>query len=153
FVDDTERLPSGSLPLNESAFTALLETSPATSTDILENSADGHRGWFIQLASMERTISDSFALSGINTVSTYQPTVCIGTLQPDGTCVANRNQLCSKTGTSQIFVTFTTNGNPVLLNAAGASTRFQTVSTFVTPPYTEQAQTKNPSPKSPGSNA
>lgn len=94
-------------------------------------------------------ITDSFALSGINTVSTYQPTVCIGTLQSDGTCVPNRNQLCSKTGTSGIFVTYTTNGNPVLLDALNNSTRFQTVSTFVTPPYTEQGQTKNPKPDQP----
>src|SRR5262249_42068535 len=79
FLDDTDSLPPAALPLNESAFTALQENSPNTSNDILENSAVGHRGWFLQLLATERVITDSFALSGINTVSTYQPTVCIGT--------------------------------------------------------------------------
>lgn len=145
FMDDSDLLAPSALPLNESDLTAVSFTAANTTANYLETGLPGHRGWYMTLDPSERVITDSFALSGVNTFSTYQPTVCIGTLQPDGTCLADRNQLCSKTGTSRIFVTFTTNANAALYDAVGSNVRAYNVSTFVTAPYTEQAQTKNPS--------
>jgi Neisseria PilC beta-propeller domain len=168
FVDDTDLLASSALPLNESAFTSIAITAANTSTDILENNPVGQRGWFLPLSIItdsssgtavnftERVITDSFALSGIDVVSTFQPDICFNINPSTQQCANGSNGTCSKGGTSRIFVTFTTNGNTVLTDASGNPIRYYNAPTFVTPPYTEQAQTKNPSPgtaPAPGTNA
>lgn len=161
FVDDTDLLSPSALPLNESAFTALAVSSPNTSTDILENGSIGHRGWFLTLSIVtdsssgtpvnftERVITDAFALTGINTFSTFQPDICFNIDPNTLKCVNGNNGTCSKGGTSRIFVTFTTNANTVLVDAVGNAIRYYNAATFVTPPYAEQSQTKNPSPGTP----
>jgi len=158
FADDTD---SSSATLNESAFTSIDVNAANTQNDILENSSPGHRGWFLPLSIItdsssgtpvnftERVITDSFALSGINTFSTFQPDICFNIDPNTLQCVNGSNGTCSKGGTSRIFVTFTTNANTVLTDASGNAIRYYNAPTFVTPPYTEQSQTKNPSPNTP----
>jgi len=98
-----------------------------------------------QVQFTERVITDSFALAGINTFTTFTPDI------------SQSSTGCAKQGGSDIFVTFTTNANTVLTDASGNPTRFLSVGNFVTPTYAEQSQTKNPAPGGtpppPGSNA
>jgi hypothetical protein len=165
FIDDTDQLSPSALPLNESSFTGIAEAAANTGVDILENSAAGHRGWFLTLEVKqvqitdsngnaqtlnfgERVITDSFALSGINTFSTFEPEV---NFAPAVKNSGQTGETCTDTGTSRIFVTFTTNGNTVLTDTANNAVRFYNEPTFVTAPYTEQAQTKNPTPGTPSS--
>ncbi|HVR10566.1 MAG TPA: hypothetical protein VMW75_21150, partial [Thermoanaerobaculia bacterium] len=160
FVDDTDLLSASKLPLNESAFTPIAVSAANTPNDILENNPVGQRGWFLTLSIItdsssgspvnftERVITDSFALTGINVFSTFQPDICFNINPATLQCVNGNNGTCSKGGTSRIFVTFTTNGNTVLNDLSGNPIRYYNAPTFVTPPYTEQSQTKNPSPGS-----
>jgi hypothetical protein len=161
FIDDTDQLMSSALPLNESAFTSISVSAPNTTANILETSPVGQRGWFLTLDIItdsssgtpvnftERVITDSFALSGINTVSTFEPDICFNIDPSTLKCINGNNGTCSKGGTSRIFVTFTTNANSVLTDLSNNPIRYYNAPTFVTPPYTEQSQTKNPSPTNP----
>jgi Tfp pilus tip-associated adhesin PilY1 len=168
FVDDTDLLSPSALPRNESDFTAISVTNANTSTDILETSPVGQRGWFLILSVVtdsssgttqnftERVITDSFALSGINTFSTFEPDICFNIDPVTLQCKSGSNGTCSKGGTGRIFVTFTINANTVLTDLSGNDVRYYNAPTFVTPPYTEQSQTKNPAPGTPppqGTNA
>jgi hypothetical protein len=165
FVDDTDLLSPSALPRNESNFTPISVAAPDTTTDIIENNPVGQRGWFLTLAVItdsssgtavnftERVITDSFALSGINTFSTFQPDICFNLDPKTLQCKNGSNGTCSKGGTGRIFVTFTTNANNVLTDLSGNPIRYYNAPTFVTPPYTEQAQTKNPISGTPGTNA
>jgi len=167
FVDDTDLLSPSALPRNESNFTPIAVTAANTTTDIIETNPVGQRGWFLTLAVItdcssgtavnftERVITDSFALTGINTFSTFQPDICFNIDPKTLQCKNGSNGTCSKGGSGRIFVTFTINANTVLTDLSGNNVRFYNAPTFVTPPYTEQAQTKNPSPGTtpPGTNA
>ncbi len=167
FVDDTDLLSLSSLPRNESDFTPISVTAGNTTNDILETSAVGQRGWFLTLNVTtdsssgtpvnftERVITDSFALTGINTFSTFQPDICFNIDPVTLQCLNGSNGTCSKGGSGRIFVTFTTNADTVLTDVSGNPIRYYNAPTFVTPPYTEQSQTKNPSPGTtpPGTNA
>jgi hypothetical protein len=168
FVDDTDLQPSSALPYNESNFTPISVSTANTTADILETNPIGQRGWFLTLSVItdstsgtpvnftERVITDSFALTGINTFSTFQPDICFNIDPSTLQCKNGSNGTCSKGGSGRIFVTFTTNANTVLTDTSGNPIRYYNAPTFVTPPYTEQSQTKNPSPgtpAAPGTNA
>jgi Neisseria PilC beta-propeller domain len=168
FVDDTDQLSTSALPLNESAFTSIAVSAANTSADILEANPVGHRGWYLTLNIItdsssgtpvnftERVITDAFALTGINVFSTFEPDICFNINPVTLQCQNGSNGTCSKGGSGRIFVTFTINANTVLQDASLNNIRYYNTSTFVTPPYTEQSQTKNPSPTAPaqpGTNA
>jgi Tfp pilus tip-associated adhesin PilY1 len=144
FVDDTDKLPkkvNGDLVtvLKESDFTRVGVTDPATGGS-LEAGALGHRGWFLVLDANERVINDAFALTGVTFFSTFKPNVNV-TSTKDG-------PQCSKTGVSRIFIVSTLNADPFVQPPSGVSeppTREFEVPNFVTNPFAEQGQTKNPS--------
>ena len=132
FVDDTEDLSVGTV-LDETRFTRLTVTSASTSTQPLLGGSAGGRGWYLVLDPEERLITDPFALAGVSFFSTYQPDVVVtGTKDP----------LCSKTGTSRIFVVSTVNGNPFLQDSSGNPVRYAVVNDFVTNPFTEDRSLK-----------
>ncbi|HEV8581518.1 MAG TPA: PilC/PilY family type IV pilus protein [Thermoanaerobaculia bacterium] len=128
FVDDTEKLPAGTV-LDETRFQRIEVTTASTTSKYLFDNAAGNRGWFLVLAADERLITDPFALSGVTYFSTYQPDIIV-----TGT---TRDPLCSKTGTSRLFVVSTVNANPYLTDANGALVRNRVVNDFVTNPFTE----------------
>ena len=132
FVDDTEDLSAGTV-LDETRFQRLTATSPSTTTQYLLSNSAGGRGWYLVLDPEERLITDPFALSGVSFFSTYQPDVIVST---------GKDPLCSKTGTSRIFVVSTVNGNPFLQDASGNPVRYATVNDFVTNPFTEDRSLK-----------
>lgn len=127
FVDDTDDLTLGTT-LTEANFKRLGVTDATTTTNYLLGNTAGQRGWYLVLDPDERVITDPFALSGVSFFSTFKPDVQV---------TGGKDPLCSKTGTSRIFIVSTTNGNQFM------TTRYIQVSTFVTNPYTEQGQTKN----------
>jgi PilY1 beta-propeller domain len=128
FVDDSQDLPEGTV-LDETRFQRIEVNSASTTSQYLLNNPAGNRGWYLVLEPDERLITDPFALSGVTFFSTYQPDILI-----TGT---NKDPLCSKTGTSRIFVVSTVNGNPYLTDASGNLVRNRVVNDFVTNPFTE----------------
>ncbi len=130
FVDDTDSLPVGTV-LDERSFDQVLNADDPAQAQTILSSAAGKRGWYIVLDPDERVITDAFALSGVSFFSTFRPDVQV---------TGGRDPLCSKTGTSRVYIVSTVNGNAFM----GEKQRFFNVSTFVTNPYTEQGQTRNP---------
>jgi hypothetical protein len=139
FVDDSEDLPAGTI-LDETRFQRITVTSAAATGRYLLDGTSGNRGWYLVLDPEERLITDPFALSGVTFFSTYQPDVIV-----TGT---TRDPLCSKTGTSRIFVVSTVNGDPFLRDANDLPVRYATVNDFVTNPFTEDRSLKSASASS-----
>ncbi|HMB54928.1 MAG TPA: PilC/PilY family type IV pilus protein [Thermoanaerobaculia bacterium] len=134
FVDEIDDLPALVEPLGPAD---LLEIDrdfnvAGQSGNLLLDRPPGSRGWWIDLGVNERLITDPFALAGILIFSTYQPTG----LDPS-------EALCREQGQSRIFGVLSTNGNGIM-RAGGARSRYISTSDFVTSPFTEQSQTKNP---------
>ena len=130
FVDDTDTLASGTV-LDERTFDQVLNADDPTNVQTILSSANGRRGWYIVLDPDERVITDAFALSGVSFFSSFRPDVQV---------TGGKDPLCSKTGTSRVYILSTVNGNAFM----GSNKRYFNVSTFVTNPYTEQGQTRNP---------
>jgi Tfp pilus tip-associated adhesin PilY1 len=167
FVDDSDQVAV--LPMTEATLQVVNVSTTAspdvTNTDYLLGRPIGSRGWYLRLNADERVITDSFALSGVTFFSSYQPNICENGV-PDpithqcptssGSGGGNNNQpkVCSKTGSSKVFIVNTTNANTFMVAADGTRTRYLAVSDFVTNPYTEQSSTKNPATTQPtGTNA
>jgi hypothetical protein len=135
FVDDTDFLPAGSLPLTETDLAPVAVNAADVDIDYLLERPSGQKGWFIPLDSAERVITEAFALSGVTFFSTFQPDVEVS---------GGADPLCSKTGTSRVFIVNTTNANQFLRDENQNQTRYLTVANFVTNPYAEESQTRNP---------
>ncbi len=144
FVDDTDFLAPGSLPLIEEDLVPVPVGAAEVNIDYLLERPSGQKGWFIPLEEAERVITEAFALSGVTFFSTFQPDVVVSGV---------RDPLCSKTGTSRVFIVNTANANPFLRDIDDNQTRFMAVANFVTNPYTEQSQTRTPVPGGEGSPA
>ncbi|MEE8368758.1 MAG: hypothetical protein V3S30_10625, partial [Thermoanaerobaculia bacterium] len=148
-VDDTEwlggmsTLPTPISPTGLANFSAD-ESFLTTFDDFLLTRPEGQRGWFIELEPKERVITDAFALSGVSFFSSFQPLIEIDGLG-DGADVCEElpGEGCSASGSSNVFVVNTTNGNGFLTDESGDMTRFKTVSAFITNPFTEPGQNKN----------
>jgi hypothetical protein len=143
FVDDSASLAlanntDDTLVPTEAALTEIqigdanLEDNP----NLLTDQPAGSRGWYVVLNAEERLITESFALTGITFFSTYRPVVTV--------LGSSRDPQCAKSGTSQIYVLSTTNGNAFMKDASGLLTRHLTVASYVTSPFTEQGLTRNP---------
>ena len=134
FVDEADDLTALVEPFGPADLTEISrDFDVATqSGNLLLDRPVGSRGWWIDLGLNERLITDPFALAGILIYSTYQPTG----LDPN-------NPLCSEQGRSRIFGVLSTNGNGIM-RSSGLRSRYILTDDFVTSPFTEQAQTKNP---------
>ena len=152
FLDDTDSLPSASLPLDEGDLQPIAADDPELSIDLLSSRQSGQRGWFIALDSDERIITESFVLSGLTTFSAFQPETALteddgGNLE-EATCgeksfETDVDNLCARTGFSRTFLVASTNGDGLLRDAAGGDTRYVAVSTFVTTSFTESGLVKS----------
>jgi len=101
-------------------------------------------GWWLELATNERLVTEPFALSGILFFSTFIP-------DPDGPEIIPEGSLCREKGVSNVYGVFTSNADGLLaddenINDPNDLIRYLTVSGLVSAPFTEQAQTKNPPP-------
>jgi hypothetical protein len=115
-------------PLDERQFQAFDADSLNATGDFLTQAP---HGWFIILEEEERTLNRAFSLAGVTIISTYQPEQTIG--QDGGVCV--------RTGDSRTFVVNTTNANGMLPQG---ERYFVIERGFLSPPFVESGQTKNP---------
>jgi hypothetical protein len=139
FVDEVDDLTLLSVPLGPADLLRIDRDAAFdldTASQPLLDRAEGHRGWWLELAADERLVTPPFALSGILVFSTYQPL---------GTTAGAAAGLCRELGTSRIFGLLATSGNGIMFSG-GSARRYLVVDDFVTAPFTEQAQTKNPPP-------
>ncbi len=84
------------------------------------------RGWFLKLPVNQRVITQPFGLSGIVIFSSFLPD----------------KAPCSTGGSSNLYVVFANNGNPVMQDN-GTPVRSRLINDVVTNPVVEQGQTKN----------
>lgn len=101
-------------------------------------------GWWLELATNERLVTEPFALSGILFFSTFIP-------DPEGPEVIPEDSLCRERGVSNIYGVFTSNADGLLapdddINDPADLARYLTVAGLVSSPFTEQAQSKNAPP-------
>lgn len=153
FVDDTDQIAAGSLPLDESSFVEVLATDADLVGNLLLTRTLGEKGWYLVLEPDERVNQDAFSLSGITVFTTFLPQVAIedangDPIDAEGSCSSKKfhqdtDNRCAKTGTSRIYVVNTTNANQFLSDELSNPTRFLEVSSFVTEPFTEVGQNKN----------
>src|SRR6185436_771027 len=124
FVDESDKLAT--LPMTELSLQEIQASgADVTNTDYLASRPEGQRGWYLRLNVAERVITDAFALSGVTFFSSYQPSTCVGALDPaTNVCSATSTtpKLCSKTGQSRVFVVNTTNANSFMVTAGGQRT-------------------------------
>lgn len=132
FIDDTDETDP---VLDQDDLTRITPTSgAATAPNLL---ASGGGGWYMDLEPNERLISVPFIVSGVLIFNTYTP---------DPQSVTTIGGLCRREGSSRIYGVFLTNGNGLLSTSANDPTpdRFEQIDDFVTAPFTEPGQTKNP---------
>lgn len=163
FVDDTDRI-GASLPYDEGDLLSIDVASTVTQpTDLFVSRNRGEKGWFFQLGPNQRLITPGFSLFGVLFFSSYEPQTFVTTQEncdplnpPAGGCQIapaacsadgqDETGFCAKTGTSQLFVVNITNGNGLLpTGTAGVFNRSVSLAgQFVSQPFTEPGQNKNP---------
>jgi hypothetical protein len=82
-------------------------------------------GWYIRLDADERVITEAFALSGVVTLSSFQPKQIIDTFEG--------GPLCGRAGVSRIFAMLATNGNGLF----SGGERHVDEADFVSSPFTD----------------
>jgi type IV pilus assembly protein PilY1 len=113
------------LPKSETNYKQILPGDDLAKADyVLDPSL---RGWYLKLPVNQRVITQPFGLSGILIFSSFLP---------DKTP-------CSTGGTSNLYVVFANNGDPVMTKG-GLPVRARVIKDVVTNPVVEQGQTKNP---------
>jgi Tfp pilus tip-associated adhesin PilY1 len=128
FVDRNFARIDLNLPLTEINLQQIALSDANTGADYLRQSP---YGWYIALESGERVISEAFSLAGVTIFSTYEP---LEAISEDGA-------VCQRFGNSRVFVVTTTSGNTLL----SSGERFFIVEGgFLSPPFAETSQTKNP---------
>jgi Tfp pilus tip-associated adhesin PilY1 len=124
----------GTLPKTEANYQAISATASdvaGTSDFVVSPGAGKDRGWFLQLQTDERVITQTFGLSGVIIFSSFSPQD-----------VVDATGVCARGGNSQIYVVYANNANSVM-QVGGTATKFRVVPKFVTNPYVEQGSTKN----------
>ena len=101
FADDGDTLHPDDLPRYEHHFEDVTGQE-GLGRDLLQESDDGRRGWFIRLgATHERVMGPATAISGVNVFPTFVPET-----NGDGS-------LCSRRGVSRVYTQLTSNGAEV----------------------------------------
>ncbi len=139
FVDDTGLNPAPPLPLDENDLNKIqLGVFDPLAPNYLLGGL-GQKGWFIELEDKERVISQAFSLLGLTFFSSFEPDVALsGSPKTCDKADVDQDKKCSKSGTSKIFLTSTTNAEPFFKDAAGNPSRYLEVSgAFVSNPFTE----------------
>ena len=103
------------LPFKAANLPALTpDGAPAGITSFLLTPAKGMQpGWYLDLKSGERVLTEAFALSGILIFSSYVPSVVIPT---------NSNSVCADTGDTRVFVLKINNGDAIGQQVAALGT-------------------------------
>lgn len=128
FVDRDFEATDSFLPLDETDIQQIAVTDANTTADYLRQSPFG---WYLELEPDERVISEAFSLAGVTIFSTYSPEE---TISDDGT-------ICRFFGDSKVYVVTSTASNTLL----SSNERFYTIEGgFLSPPFAETSQTKNP---------
>ncbi len=162
FVDDTDRA-GAVLPYDERQFRVVdVATAPTIgANDLFVSRNRGEKGWFFIMGTNQRLITPGFALFGVLFFSNYEPLTFATTAEncdpinpPPGGCpilaqscapgAQDDTGYCAKTGTSRLFVVNITNGDGLLPNSTGGLNRFKAIAQFVTQPFTEPGQSRNP---------
>ena len=133
---------NGILPKRESDIQPVQPNEPCADIDYLRQSPFG---WYIELLEEERTLNRAFSLAGVTVISTYQPEQTIGL--GGGVCV--------RTGDSRTFVVNTTNACGLLPtdDPDKLDRYFVIEGGFLSSPFVETGQTKNPGGDSEGPTA
>jgi hypothetical protein len=158
-VDDdftAAMLSTGALPKDETKYEKIdaeAANGLASSDFVISPKAGNQRGWYITLDTEERVITQTFGLSGILIFSSFQPSVDTtspGNGNGNGNGGNKSDPVCSRGGTSRIFVVLASNANSIM-DVDGLPSRYRLVPSFVTSPYVEQGATKNASSGTPNS--
>ncbi len=118
---------NGQLPRTESAYQQISLSSPGTQSDYLQQAP---YGWYLRLDRNERVITRAFSLAGITVISSFQPLEETA----DG-------GVCRRFGNSRVTVVTTTSANSLL---SSGERFFMIPAGFVSTPFAEVGQTKNP---------
>ncbi len=128
FVDRDFDASDSFLPLDETDLQQIALTDANTTADYLRQSPFG---WYLLLNPGERLISEAFSLAGVTIFSSYEP---LESISEDGA-------ICQRYGNSKIYVVTSTASNTLLSN----NERYFTIEGgFLSPPFAETSQTKNP---------
>jgi len=129
FVDRDFASTDAFLPMDETDLQEVALSDANTSADYLRQAPFG---WFFRLDDEERIISEAFSLAGVTIFSTFEP---LESISEDGA-------VCQRFGNSKVYVVTTTSGNTLL----STNERFFVIEGgFLSPPFAETSQTKNPS--------
>jgi hypothetical protein len=124
FTADMVAAAPPTLPKHETDYKQILPADGATTADyVLDPTL---RGWYLKLPVNQRVITQPFGLSGILIFSSFLPD----------------KKPCSTGGTSNLYVVFANNGNPVMTEN-NTPVRARVINDVVTNPVVEQGQTKN----------
>lgn len=125
---------NGDLPLTILDIQRIDPDAPCADIDYLRQPP---WGWYIELEEEERTLNRAFSLAGVTVISTYQPEQSIGL--GGGVCV--------RTGDSRTFVVNTTSACGLLPSddPNNLDRYFVIEGGFLSSPFVETGQTKNPS--------
>jgi hypothetical protein len=128
-----EEYLDGILPKLESDIQPIQPNEPCSDIDYLRQAP---WGWYIELLEEERTLNRAFSLAGVTVVSTYQPEQTVGL--GGGVCV--------RTGDSRTFVVNTTSACGLLPSddPNNLDRYFVIEGGFLSSPFVETGQTKNP---------
>ncbi len=127
FLDDdfkASQVATSELPKHETNYKQILPADDGTTADYVLDPA--LRGWYLKLPANQRVITQPFGLSGIVIFSSFLPD----------------KKPCSTGGSSNLYVVFANNGNPVM-KENNTPVRSRLINDVVTNPVVEQGQTKN----------
>ncbi len=129
FIDRDFASTDAYLPLTETDLQQISLFGANTTSDFLRRSP---YGWYLVLQPGERLISEAFSLAGVTIFSTFEP---LEAISDDGA-------ICQRFGNSNVYVVTTTSANTLL----SSDERFFTIEGgYLSPPFAETSQTKNPS--------
>jgi hypothetical protein len=128
-------------PLTEASYTAVdpdAAFDPSSPIYYLYDGGGGNslRGWYMDLGTDEKVITEAFSLAGVSIFTSFEPTA---STNDDGTC--------SRAGESKIFIVGSVTALGYAIPPGGTladRARFTRIPQFTTPPFVEQSATANP---------
>ena len=121
---------AGILPKVEADYVEIEFTDDNTTTNFLEQPP---HGWYLRLDPDERVITRAFSLAGITVISSFQPL--------EESAGEDEDNVCRRFGDSRVTVVTSTSANSLL---SSGERYFVIPSGFLSTPFAEVGQTKNP---------